>query len=176
MTSSHLETTAAVAIATRKNIALTHRTIEALKPEAAAYRVPDLRCPGLALRVAPSGYKSWDVAFRIRGAGKVRRLSLGPFPAVGLNDARTKTNTLVSAAKNGRDIVQEEKVAKAVADDRMTVEQLVELYVQRMVRGKLKTASQIELRLNRVLVSLRGQFVDEVRRRDLRKILGSVPR
>ncbi len=37
-----------------------------------AYRVPDQRCKGLAVRVAPSGVKTWDLAYRIRGTGKMR--------------------------------------------------------------------------------------------------------
>jgi hypothetical protein len=55
---------------TRPPCALTHRTIEALSPERAPYRVPDSRCPGLAVRVAPSGLRTWDLAYRIRGTGK----------------------------------------------------------------------------------------------------------
>ena len=58
---------------TRDKTALTHRGVEALRPAAAPYRIPDLRCPGLAIRVAPSGLKTWDVAYRIRGAGSAGR-------------------------------------------------------------------------------------------------------
>jgi hypothetical protein len=38
---------------------LTHRTIETFRPAEAPYRVPDQRCKGLAVRVAPSGVKTW---------------------------------------------------------------------------------------------------------------------
>jgi hypothetical protein len=62
---------------TRGTVSLTHRSIEALRPADAPYRVSDQRCVGLALRVAPSGVKTWDLAFRIRGSAKVRRVSLG---------------------------------------------------------------------------------------------------
>ena len=51
---------------TREAIALTQRSIDALRPAEAAYRVPDQRCIGLAVRVAPSGIKTWDLAYRIR--------------------------------------------------------------------------------------------------------------
>jgi hypothetical protein len=54
---------------------LTHRTIETLRATEAPYRVPDQRCKGLAVRVAPSGVKTWDLAYRIRGTGQMRRLS-----------------------------------------------------------------------------------------------------
>jgi len=90
--------------ATRDKVALTHRGVEALRADNIAYRIPDLRCPGLAIRVAPSGLKTWDVAFRIRGTSSVRRLSLGPFPAISLDRARERTAALTKAAKAGRDL------------------------------------------------------------------------
>lgn len=159
---------------TRDKTILTHRGVEGLKPDTAAYRIPDLRCPGLALRVAPSGLKTWDVAFRIRGSGVVRRLSLGPFPAISLDAARVRTSTLTNAAKAGRDLLAEEKAAKAAADTRTTVGQLIELYLNRKVRGQLRTAPEIELRMRRTLAPLKDHYVDDVRRRDLRVILDKV--
>jgi hypothetical protein len=56
---------------------LTRVAIEALKPEAAPYRVPDTRAAGLALRVAPSSLKTWDLAYR------VQRLAQGQTPVLG---------------------------------------------------------------------------------------------
>ena len=85
---------------TRATQLLTHRTIETLRPAEAPYRVPDQRCKGLAVRVAPSGVKTWDLAYRIRGTGKTRRLSLGRTTDVGLEQARERANELTSAARN----------------------------------------------------------------------------
>ena len=95
--------------ATRKAISLTQRSIEALRPTEAAYRVPDQRCIGLAIRVAPSGIKTWDLAYRIRDCGKMRRLSLGRASDVGLEKARERANELTSAARAGRDLIAEEE-------------------------------------------------------------------
>jgi hypothetical protein len=87
---------------TREAVPLTARAIEALKPEGAPYRVPDERCRGLAMRVAPSGVKTWDLAYRIRGTGKMRRLSLGRTTDISLEQARERANQLTSAARGGR--------------------------------------------------------------------------
>ena len=122
-------------VATRRNIALTHRGVEALRPQSEAYRICDLRCPGLAVRVAPSGLKTWDVAYRIRRQGTYRRLSLGPFPAVGLDAARERAKALTDAAKAGRDLIEEERQTKAAQEARLTVRQLIEIYLTRQVRG-----------------------------------------
>jgi integrase len=121
--------------------------------------------------VAPSGLKTWDVAYRIRGAGSGRRLSLGPFPAIGLEAARERTSALTKAAKAGRDLIAEEKTAKAAAEARTTVGQVIELYLNRMVRGQLRTSFEIEIRLKRILDPLKDRYVDDISRRDLRSIL-----
>ncbi|MDP1910158.1 MAG: hypothetical protein Q8K85_17815, partial [Hyphomicrobium sp.] len=48
---------------------------------------------------------------------------------------------------------------------------MIEQYLQRMVRGKLRTAEEIGLRLRRSLVPIKDRFADDIRRRDLRVIL-----
>jgi hypothetical protein len=69
---------------TRKAQLLTVKGIEAMDPDpSGAYRVPDTRAKGLALRVAADGGKTWDLSYRIKGKG-VRRRSLGRFEGVGL--------------------------------------------------------------------------------------------
>ena len=124
---------------TREANSLTARSIEALRPAEAAYRVPDQRCIGLAVRVAPSGTKTWDLAYRIRNSGKTRRLSLGRVSDVALEKARERANELTSAARTGRDLIAEEEVKRAAVAARITIEQLIELYVRRRVTGRLRT-------------------------------------
>ncbi len=155
---------------TRGAIFLTQRSIDALRPAEAAYRVPDQRCIGLAVRVAPSGIKTWDLAYRIRGSGKTRRLSLGRISDVGLDKARERANELTSAARTGRDLIVEEEERRAAAASRLTVEQLIELYVKRRVVGRLRTAKEIESRLKRALSPIMERHAEDIRRRDLREL------
>ncbi|MGB9054297.1 MAG: Arm DNA-binding domain-containing protein, partial [Pseudolabrys sp.] len=139
---------------TRGATSLTQRSIEALRPAETAYRVSDQRCIGLAVRVAPSGIKTWDLAYRIRSSGKTRRLSLGRVCDVSLEKARDRANELTSAARTGRDLLAEEEERRAAAASRLTVEKLIELYVKRRVAGRLRTAKEIESRLKRSLLSI----------------------
>jgi integrase len=155
---------------TRGAIFLTQRSIDALRPAEEAYRVPDQRCIGLAVRVAPSGIKTWDLAYRIRGSGKTKRLSLGRISDVGLDKARERANELTSAARTGRDLVVEEEERRAAAASRLTVEQLIELYVKRRVVGRLRTAKEIESRLKRALSPIMERHAEDIRRRDLREL------
>ena len=156
---------------TRGTVSLTHRSIEALRPAEAPYRVSDQRCIGLAVRVAPSGIKTWDLAYRIRGSGKVRRVSLGRVADVSLEKARERANELTSAARAGRDLIAEEEESRAAAASRLTVEKLIELYVRRRVTGRLRTAKEIESRLKRALAPILHRYADDIRRRDIAGIV-----
>ncbi len=153
---------------------LTHRTIETLRSAEAPYRVPDQRCKGLAVRVAPSGVKTWDLAYRIRGTSKVRRLSLGRTTDVSLEQARERANELTSAARGGRDLIGEEGEARDAAASRITVLSLIDLYLRRRVVGRLRTAKTIESRLKRTLAPILQRYAADVRRRDIREILDAM--
>jgi integrase len=153
---------------------LTHRTIETLRPAEAPYRVTDQRCKGPAVRVAPSGVKTWDLAYRIRGTAKMRRLSLGRTTDVSLEQARERANELTSAARSGRDLIGEEGEARDAAASRITVEKLIDLYLRRRVVGHLRTAKSIESRLRRTLAPILHRYAADICRRDLRAILDSI--
>lgn len=155
---------------TREAISLTQRSIDALRPADSAYRVPDQRCIGLAVRIAPSGIKTWDLAYRIRNSGKTRRLSLGRVSDVGLEKARERASELTSAARTGRDLIAEEEEKRTAAAARITVEKLVDLYLKRRVAGRLRTAKEIESRLRRALSPIMQRHAEDIRRRDLREL------
>jgi integrase len=153
---------------------LTHWSIEALRPSGAPYRVPGQRCKGLAVRVAPSGMKTWDLAYRIRGTGKMRRPSLGRTTDVRLEQARDRANELTSAARGGRDLVAEEVEARAAAASRINVGTLIDLYLRRRVSGRLRTAKTIESRLRRTLTPVLHRCAADICRRDIRAILDAM--
>ena len=153
---------------------LTHRSIEALRPAEAPYRVSDQRCKGLAVRVAPSGVKTWDLAYRIRGTGRMRRLSLGRTSDVRLEQARERANELARAARVGRDLIAEENEARAAAASRITVGTLIDVYLRRRVFGRLRTAKTIESRLRRTLTPILHRCAADICRRDIREILDAM--
>jgi hypothetical protein len=74
---------------------LTVRSIEALKPRQTRYEVFDELTLGLAIRVTPSGRKSWVLLYRHHG--RLRRLTLGRHPDRKLADASAH-NARASAA------------------------------------------------------------------------------
>jgi integrase len=126
------------------------------------------------VRVAPSGVKTWDLAYRIRGTGKMRRLSLGRTTDIGLEQARERANELTSAARGGRDLIGEEGEARDAAASRITVGSLIDLYLRRRVVGRLRTAKSIESRLRRTLSPIFERYAADICRRDMRAILDSI--
>ena len=152
---------------------LTAKAVEAFKPDpAGAYLITDLRCKGLALRVAASG-KTWNQSFRIKGAG-VRRLSLGRYDDVGLDAARRRANEITSAARQSRDLIAVEKAALDEHEQSFTVGRLIDEYLKRRVSGRLRTAGEVESRLKRTLASVMTRKAADIRRRELREIFDAV--
>jgi site-specific recombinase XerD len=88
--------------------------------------------------------------------------------------ARARAGELTSAARRGIDLLATEEAAQAEASSRMTVAQLIDLYLRRRVTGRLKSARLVEHRLRRALAPLLSRYADEIRRRDVRTLLDEV--
>jgi integrase len=159
---------------TRNARALTAKIIEALKPDpAGAYRVPDLNCKGLAIRVATDGDLTCAPAFRIKGAG-VKRPSLGRYEHVKLEAARERMNALKFEARRGIDLIANEATAREEHNQSFTIERLIAEYAKRRLHGRLRTATKTERRIRRALASLMKSKARDIRRRDLRQLFDAV--
>lgn len=60
--------------------ALADKFVDPLKPEAARFEVRDLRCPGMSLRVSPTGRKTFTIKFRY--GLEQKRIKLGIYPRI----------------------------------------------------------------------------------------------
>ena len=160
--------------ATRDAQELTAKIIAALKADPAGpYRVPDSRTRGLGLRVATDGGKTWDLVYRVKGAG-VRRQSLGKYEDLILEAARDRANELTSAARKGKDLIAKEKAARDEYDRSFTVERLVEEYAKRRLVGRLRSAGKTERLIRQTLAPVMKRKALDIRRRDLRQLLDEV--
>jgi integrase len=63
----------------------TDRSIQAIKPQEKRFEVWETNGKGFGLRVQPTGRKSWVFLYRFQG--KVRRMTFGEYPGMGLADA-----------------------------------------------------------------------------------------
>lgn len=91
---------------------LTALQINRLKPHPTrTIELVDGAVPGLRLRVAPSGVKSWSLAMRANGV--MRRFEVGS--GLNLGDARTKAEDLRRKIKDGADPTAEKRAARTKA-------------------------------------------------------------
>ncbi len=97
----------------RQTTPLTAKEIQAAKPKEKTYRLFD--GGGLHLEVSPKGHKWWRLKYRING--KEKRISLGVYPHISLQEARKQRELLKEQIAKGIDPSKERKEAKQIAKD-----------------------------------------------------------
>lgn len=145
---------------TKKATKFSKTWLDSLKPRPKRFDVLDPGGRGFGLRVAPSGKKSWVYLFRFEG--KLRRMTLGEFPAVGLADAREQFQKAEKRRLDGLDPILEAKTAKLqrrraqIEAERAereadTIDQLVDLYLEKYAAGKASADAQRDMLYREVL-------------------------
>jgi len=111
---------------------LTTVQIRALKPQARPYKVPD--SGGLFLLVQPTGALLWR--FRYKVFGVERKLSLGTFPEVSLQQARRLRDDARADIEEGGDPAAEKRQKRLEAElaAKTTFELVATEYIQKMER------------------------------------------
>src|SRR6516165_6662111 len=85
---------------TNRAVRLTELNVRKARPDKTAYLIWDTQQRGLALRVQPTGSKSWVTVYSRRG--RPRWLYLGNADAVALSDARNlAAEAMLAVAKGG---------------------------------------------------------------------------
>ena len=97
---------------------LTDQKCKAAKPGEKPLKMADGH--GLYLFVTPAGAKVWRMAYRV--AGKPQTATFGPYPLVGLADARGKRDEIRMSILSG------EPVKKAAKKDAITLQQACDAY------------------------------------------------
>ena len=125
---------------------LTHKMVEATPVPLGRKSVDyfDRRMPGLVLRVSAGGTKSWNAVYRHHG--RARRLTLGRYPIIALDDARNRAREALCTVSRGVDPAQ---------TSALTFADLASLFIAGHV-GKLRRARQVERLIERELVPVWG--------------------
>lgn len=82
---------------------LTTAKIEKLEPQDKQYFVWDVRFTGLGLRISPGGSKAFIYQGRVGGTGTPKRITLGKFPVMSLQDAIDKASEVSKQLASGID-------------------------------------------------------------------------
>src|SRR5262245_43760604 len=89
---------------------LTELYVRNLKPEGATFQVWDDHQHGLAIRVQPTGNKSWYLVYSLRN--RVRWYRIGNANAIGLADARKHAAKIMLRVIEGADPAAERRAER----------------------------------------------------------------
>ncbi|MDP2179994.1 site-specific integrase [Methylicorpusculum sp.] len=129
----------------------------------------DERTTGLGLRISSAGRKSWFVMYR--HAGRLRRYTLGTFPALGLADAREKAKALLHEAALGNDPASEKQVKRGA----VTFGQLAEQYIELHAKARKKSWKEDQRILDHDALPLwKNVKAHEIKRRDIIALLDKI--
>ena len=159
---------------------LTALALAALRSKDRPYYISDAKQDGLRVRVSATGGLTWNVTCRIKGSG-LKSVSLGrcdPNGRDGLDiaGARDRAAAILKAAREGRNLLGEEHVARQEAKDAFTIAGLIDSYGKEIASprrkgGPLRTAADIKRRLERALSAKLTVAVDGLRRADISRLL-----
>jgi integrase len=148
---------------------LTELTVRSLKPAAAAYVVWDDRQHGLAIRVQPTGSKSWYVVYSLRN--RVRWYHLGNANAIGLADARKLAAEVMLDAIRGKDPAAERKAERGAG----TFAELAERYLEQHAKKHNKSWQQPDRLVRRYLLPKWGKLqAATIVRADVKAIMAKI--
>jgi integrase len=133
--------------------ALNVRTIDAIKPhKTKRQELPDGTVTGLYLVVQSSGAKSWAVRYRY--AGKPAKLTLGPWPRLGLAEARAAARETLGIVSEGNDPTADQVTLKRlkrgpVVEGNRTFEAVKKRFIESQRAKGRRTVAVIEAILDR---------------------------
>ena len=144
----------------------TVKWIEGLKPGPTERWYWDQGQQGLGLRHSTKGELWFVVQYRVKHTAKRRRLALGRYGTLTLDEAKGRARRYVSAGLDGTDL-HAERQAKA---RRLTFVELVDKWLELHVRAKraARTVKDYEDVLQRYLLPVFGaRIVEEIQRADV---------
>ncbi len=156
-----------------KSVGLTDSKIAGIKPSPGErLEYPDDVVKGLRVRVGSGGSKTFT--YRARFGGKPRNFALGRYDAkrFTLANARNLARKMQEDIADGRDPAGQ--LGRKPGDDGR-LKGLVELYFQREVRGRKRTADAIERTFKvDILPTLGERLADTITRADITKLVEQV--
>ena len=143
--------------------------VRKIKPKAAAYVVWDTHQHGLAIRVQPTGAKSWKVIYSRHG--RPRWLHLGNANAITLADARTLAGRAMFAVAEGKDPAAEKKAERGSG----TFADMATKYVEQWAKKHNKSWRQAETLISRYVLPRWGKLqAATVTRGDVKALMARI--
>lgn len=136
---------------------------------------------GLVLRVTPTGAASFAFAYRAKGQKVTQRITLGPYPAVKLAEAREKAGDYHKQVARGLDPRAEMK-REAEADaaaavekaSRVTVTEAIEQYLTIKIRRERSRDGARSSLFKDVVPAVGAKALADLTRKDMQKIIAGI--
>lgn len=134
----------------------------------------DTNVNGLALRITPTGHKSF--VYRYRYNDSVKRFTIGSYPSVSLSQARTAVRELAYQVSQGVDPLAEKKKRKIVPEKEFSFSDLCDRYKKRHLPTlRKKTQAEYTRIINNELVPGLGKRpASQVSRKEIIDMLDSI--
>jgi integrase len=153
----------------KRAMRLTELFVRKARPQAAAYLVWDERQRGLALRVQPTGSKSWVTVYSRRG--RPRWLHLGNADAIALSDARMLASEAMLAVAKGGDPAAERKAERSAG----TFADLASNYVEQYAKKHNKSWKQADALVRRFALPRWGKLqAASITRADVKQMMARI--
>jgi hypothetical protein len=148
---------------------LTELFVRKAKPRDKAYLVWDTHQRGLALRVQPTGSKSYVTVYSRHG--RPRWLRHGDANAIGLSDARTLSAEAMLAVAKGGDPAADKRAERSAG----TFAELAEKYVEQYAKKHNKSWRQADALVRRFAVPKWGKLqASSITRADVKQMMARI--
>src|SRR4029079_17644200 len=155
---------------------LSDRGLRALKAKPERYDVMDADVRGFGVRVAASGQKTFILTARYPGSPNPTRRSIGDYPTLSLEKARTKARRWRELIAEGIDPKEDEKRLRR-AEDRKRADSfaaVVEIYAKRVLE-KQRRGHEGAKELRKFFAGpWEGRSITSIERRDVLEIINEV--
>jgi integrase len=153
----------------KRAVRLTELGVRKARPDKAAYLIWDTQQRGLALRVQPSGSRSWVTVYSRRG--RPRWLHLGKADAIGLADARTMAAEAMLAVAKGGDPAAEKKAERGAG----TFAELHAHYLEGYAKKHNKSWRQADALIRRHAIPRWGKLqAGSITRGDVKQMMARI--
>ncbi len=148
---------------------LSELTLKRLRPAKEPFLVWDTKQSGLALRVRPTGARSWYCVYSRHG--RPRWYRIGDASAIGLADARMLAAEAMVAVAKGGDPAADKKAARSKG----TFAELAATYVEQYAKKHNRSWQQADALVRRYLVPKWGKLqASDITRSDVKAMMRSI--
>jgi len=151
----------------------TEKLIKSLKTKPERYDLREQSGEGFAVRVSPSGEKSWVFIYFFEG--RKRRMTLGNHPHLSLAEARRLHREALKILHSGKDPADQKRLMEAEARDSFTVTALINEYMDKWAKPRKRSWQADERCLNKDVKPYWGKRkAREITRRDVILLLDRI--